>query len=129
MHVSIEINRGGNFMRTMLLALVSGVALSMSGASFADPANTSAAAAAAATPEPMAQSSVPTATQTDSQGKGGTQTVSATGEKLICHHPVHEGTVLPQQVCLTQHAWDLIRLRAQKNVSDWQMHGYQAKMN
>ena len=99
----------------------------MSCAALANPADTSAAAAEAA-PEPMAQSTmVPQATQTDSQGAGGVQPVAANnGEKLICHHPVHEGTVLPQEVCLTAKAWERIRLREQKNVSDWQMHGYQA---
>jgi hypothetical protein len=109
----------------MLFALVSGLALSLSGAALADPANSAAAAAA---PEPMAQpNAVPQATQTESQGAGGTRPVAATGgEKLICHHPVHEGTVLPQEVCLTERAWERIRLRTQKNVSDWQMHGYQA---
>lgn len=116
-------------MRTMLLALVSGAALSLAGTALADPANTSAAAAAAAAPEPMAQSTVPQATQTESQGTGGVQPVAdASGEKLICHHPVHEGTVLPQEVCLTEKAWERVRLRERKNVSDWQMHGYQARV-
>jgi hypothetical protein len=112
-------------MRVTLFALAAGFALSMSGA-LADPANTSAAAAATA-PEPMAQSAVPQATQTESQGAGSAQPVAAADDqKLICHHPVHEGTILPQQVCLTKHAWELIRLREQKNVSDWQLHGYLA---
>ena len=110
-------------MRTMLFALVSGLALSVSGIAVADPVNTSAVAAAA--PEPMVQSTVPTAEHTDAQATHDTAQV-ASGEKLICHHQVHEGTVLPQEVCLTQQAWDRIRLREQKHVSDWQMHGYQA---
>jgi len=98
----------------------------MSGATIADPANTSAAAAAAA-PEPMAQTStLPGAEHTDARTAQNAPQTSANGEKLICHHPVHEGTVLPQEICLTQQAWDRIRLREQKNVSDWQMHGYQA---
>ena len=110
-------------MRKTLLVLASGLALSLSGAALADPANTSAAAAAAA-PEPMEQSApLPHSEHTDG-GAAATQ-VSAKGEKLICHHPVHEGTVLPQEVCLTQQAWDRIRIREQKNVNDWQMHGYQ----
>ncbi|HTT96979.1 MAG TPA: hypothetical protein VMF58_02940 [Rhizomicrobium sp.] len=112
-------------MRKTLLAFVSGLALSMSVAALADPAGTS--AAAAATDEPMAQSSdVPHALHTEAGTAGATTQVSANGEKLICHHPVHEGTVLPQEVCLTQRDWDRIRLREQKNVNDWQMHGYQA---
>ncbi len=113
-------------MRAMLFILVSGFALAMSGAAFADPANTSAAAAAAA-PEPMAQTAtIPGAEHTDPQTVRDAPQTTANGEKLICHHPVHEGTVLPQEICLTQQAWDRIRLREQKNVSDWQMHGYQA---
>ena len=115
-------------MRTLLFGLVSGLALSLSGAAFADPVDTSSAAMSA--PEPMAQSSVPQAEHTDARATGTATQVSAKGgEKLICHHPVHEGSVLPQEICLTQHDWDRIRLREQKNVSDWQMHGYQAAVH
>lgn len=113
-------------MRTTLLALTSGLALSTS-AMAADPQSTSSAAMAA--PEPMTQSAtVPQPEHTDSQGTATAQPVSAAGEKLICHHPVHEGTILPQQVCLTKHAWDLIRLREQKNVEDFQHRAYQNRM-
>lgn len=114
-------------MRFTSFAIACGLALSVS-ASMADPASTSSAAMAA--PEPMAQSAtVPQPEHTDSQGTAA-QNASATpdSEKLICHHPVHEGTILPQQVCLTKHAWDLIRMREQKNVSDFQQRAYQAKM-
>jgi hypothetical protein len=112
-------------MRKAFLVIVSGLALSMSGAAMADPANTSAAAAAA--PEPMAQAtSLPGPEHTDAPAAGVATQVSASGEKLICHHPVHEGTVLPQEVCLTQKAWERIREREQKKVNDWQVHGYQA---
>lgn len=111
-------------MRKIILALVSGLTLSISGAG-ADPASTSGAAAAA--DEPMTQTNaVPHAEHTDAATAGATTQVSAHGEKLICHHQVHEGTVLPQEVCLTQQAWDRIRIREQKHVNDWQMHGYQA---
>jgi len=113
-------------MRKAVLVIVTGLVLSISGAALADPANTSAAAAAAA-PEPMAQPAVlPHSEHTEAATANATTQVSASGEKLICHHPVHEGTVLPQQVCLTQRDWDRIRQREQKNVNDWQMHGYQA---
>lgn len=113
-------------MRITLLALASGLALSTA-AMAADPQSTTSAAMAA--PEPMARSTaVPQPEHTDSQGTAMAQPVSATGEKLICHHPVHEGTILPQQVCLTKHAWDLIRLREQKNVEDFQHRAYQANM-
>jgi hypothetical protein len=115
-------------MRVLILGLVSSLAISVVGTAFADPIDTSSAAMAA--PEPMAQTTVPQATQTEAQGAGSaTQPVSANGEKLICHHPVHEGTVLPQEVCLTKAAWERIRLREQKNVNDWQMRGYQAAIH
>ena len=113
-------------MRTTLLAFASGFAV-LTAAMAADPQPTSSAAMAA--PEPMTQSAtVPQPEHTDSQGTATAQPVSATGEKLICHHPVHEGTILPQQVCLTKHAWDLIRLREQKNVEDFQHRAYQGRM-
>lgn len=115
-------------MRKTLLVLFSGLALSISGAVLANPADTSSAAMAA--PEPMTQTSaLPHAEHTDGQTANATTQVSAKGEELICHHPVHEGTTLPQEVCLTQHDWDRIRMREQKNVTDWQMHGYQAAVH
>jgi SH3-like domain-containing protein len=110
-------------MRTTCLAIFSSIALSISATAIADPANTSAAAAAA--PEPMAQSStLPAPEHTDLQA--ASVTTQAGGEKLICHHRVHEGQVLPQQICLTQRDWERVRLNEQKHVSDWQLHGYQA---
>jgi hypothetical protein len=107
-------------MRVMLFALVSGLALSVFGAALADPANTSAAAAAAA-PEPMAPSStLPGSEHIDAQpAKNAPQT--AKGEKLICQHRIHEGTVLPQKICLTKVSWERIRLEEQKNVSDMEL--------
>ena len=114
-------------MRLTLLALASGLVLSISATTGgADPQS----AAAAAAPEPMAQSTtVPEPVHTNTQGPGEVQPVSPTGEKLICHHPVHEGTILPGEICLTKHAWDLIRLRQQKNVEDFQRRGFQTGMN
>jgi hypothetical protein len=109
-------------MRKTHLAFLSGLALSISMAAMADPAGTSGAAAAA--PEPMAQSAVPGSEHTGIQPASATTQVK--GEKLICHHPVHEGSVLPQEICLTQRDWDRVRLNEQKKVNDWQMHGYQA---
>jgi hypothetical protein len=113
-------------MRTRYFALISSMALSVSATAIADPANTSAAAAAA--PEPMTQSTpLPHSERTDVPD-AAVQPASATDDdhKVICHHKVHEGTVLPEQICLTKQAWERVRLQAQKNVSDWQMHGYQA---
>jgi hypothetical protein len=113
-------------MRLTLLALASGLVLSVSATTAG--ADTQSAAATAA-PEPMAQSTaVPGPVHTNTQGTGEAQPVSPTGEKLICHHPVHEGTILPGEVCLTKHAWDLIRLRQQKNVEEFQHRGFQTGM-
>lgn len=114
-------------MRLTSLAMACSFALSIS-AAMADPNSTSSAAMAA--PEPMAQSAtVPQPEHTDSQGTAA-QNTSATpdSQKLICHHPVHEGTILPQQVCLTKHAWDLIRMREQKEVEDFQRRSYTNRM-
>lgn len=117
-------------MRAMLLAFTSGFVLSVSFAAMAaDPQSTSPVVTAA--PEPMARSeTVPQPEHTDTQGTATTQNASATpdSQKLICHHPVHEGTILRQQVCLTKHAWDLIRIREQQNVSDFQRRSYEATM-
>lgn len=111
-------------MRLTLLALASGMVLCISATTAG--ANPQSAAAAAA-PEPMAQSTtLPGPLHTNTQG--GAQPVSPAGEKLICHHPVHEGTILPGEVCLTKHAWDLIRLRGQKNLEDFQHRGFQTGM-
>ena len=111
-------------MRLTLFTLASALTLSASATVWAaDPQSTTLSAA----PEPMAQptAALPAPVSTESQGSAAAQQVSTEGEKLICHHPVHEGTILPGEVCLTKHAWDLIRLREQKNVEDFQRRGFQ----
>ena len=113
-------------MRTMFLVLACGFAFSTA-AMAGDPQSNASIVTAA--PEPMAHSeTVPQAVHTDMQGTAESAAATPDSEKLICHHPVHEGTILPQQVCLTKHAWELIRLREQKNVSDFQRRAYQTKM-
>ena len=55
------------------------------------------------------------------------QPISATtndSAQVICHHLVHEGVLMRQQVCLTKHAWERMRLQTQKTVSDFQVHSY-----
>jgi hypothetical protein len=115
-------------MRLLLIAFACGLALSASTAAIAaDPQATSPTVTAA--PEPMAQSTtLPGPEHTDPQATAQNASAAPSSEKLICHHPVHEGTILPQQVCLTKHAWDLIRQREQKNVEDFQRRAYQARM-
>lgn len=90
-------------MRLTLLVLASGLMLSVSASmSTADPQP----AAAAAAPEPVATSVAAKPVPED--------------EKVICHHPVHEGTIMPQRICLTRRSWDRIRMRDQKNVDDFE---------
>jgi Spy/CpxP family protein refolding chaperone len=98
-------------MRLTLLAIASGLFLSVSASmSAADPQS----AAAAAAPEPMATSAAASPVSED--------------QKVICHHPVHEGTVMPQEICLTKRSWDRIRMRDQKNVDDFQHRSFSMQM-
>lgn len=43
---------------------------------------------------------------------------------VICHHLVHEGLLMRQQVCLTKQAWERVREQTQKAVSDFQVHSF-----
>lgn len=43
------------------------------------------------------------------------------GEPLICHYYYYEGRVLPRPVCKTEHQWVRERLRAQADVSQFQL--------
>ena len=91
-------------MRTTVLAFASGLALTFATAAFADMSATT------PQPEQMAQP-ISATTANDSR-------------QVICHHLVHQGTVMPQAVCLTKRAWERIRLQTQKTVSDFQVHSY-----
>jgi hypothetical protein len=55
------------------------------------------------------------------------QPISATtadSKQVICHHLVHEGVLMNQQVCLTKQSWERMRLQTQRAVSDFQIHSF-----
>ena len=90
-------------MRVTVLAIAS--ALAFSTAASADQAIT------ALTPQPEEMAQPISATANDSKA-------------VICHHLVHEGVLMRQQVCLTKETWERIRLQTQKTVSDIQVHSF-----
>ena len=90
-------------MRNTILAASAGLALAFAAPAIADTEMVG--------PQPVQMSQPISATTNDS-------------EKVICHHLVHEGVLMRQQVCLTKHAWERIRLQTQKTVSDFQVHSY-----
>jgi hypothetical protein len=92
-------------MRPTVLAIAATLALGFAGAASADQAAT------ALTPQPEAMAQPISAAADDSK-------------KVICHHLVHEGMLMPQQVCLTKRAWERVRQETQKTVSDFQVHSY-----
>jgi len=93
-------------MRKITLAITSGIALTFATATLADEAMS----ALTAQPEQMAQPI--------------SATTSNDASKVICHHLIHQGTVMPRPVCLTKQTWERIRLQTQKTVSDFQVHSY-----
>jgi hypothetical protein len=49
-------------------------------------------------------------------------------KEVICHHLVHEGALMHQQVCLTKRAWERVRLQTQQTVSNFQVHSFSVPM-
>jgi hypothetical protein len=47
---------------------------------------------------------------------------------VVCHHLVHEGMLMRQQVCLTKREWERVRLETQRTVSDIQVHSFVVPM-
>jgi len=41
--------------------------------------------------------------------------------QVVCHHLVHEGALMHQQVCLTKRAWERMRMQTQMAVSNWEI--------
>ncbi|MGQ0741970.1 MAG: hypothetical protein ACT4OG_06715 [Alphaproteobacteria bacterium] len=80
-------------MRTAILAIISGVALSLSASAFA------------------------------SEAAKGEQTVSAVpdSQKVVCRYLPHEGSLIPKQYCATQYVWDKRRRDLQQNISEMQL--------
>jgi hypothetical protein len=97
-------------MRVTVLALASSAALAFATTAFADTDMTS------VTPEPMAMSHPISATTANDS------------KTVICHHLIHEGTLMPQQVCLTKHSWELMRAETQRTVSDFEVHSFVVPM-
>lgn len=93
-------------MRVTVLAIASTVALAFATAASADETMS------ATTPQAEAMAQPISATASDDS------------KTVVCHHLVHEGILMRQQVCLTKHAWERIRLQTQKTVSDFQIHSY-----
>lgn len=93
-------------MRTTVLALASGLALTFATAALADTDMSS----LTPQPEQMAQ---PISAITTGDSK-----------QVICHHLVHQGAIMPQAVCLTKQTWERMRLQTQRTVSDFQVHSY-----
>jgi len=51
------------------------------------------------------------------------QPISASADdarQIVCHHLVHEGTLMPHAVCLTKHVWERMREDTQMAVSNMQ---------
>ncbi len=81
-------------MRLGILAIVSGVALSLSAAAFASEAQTENAQQASA---------------------------SNDEQKIVCHYQTHQGIVLAKPICASQYAWDKERRRQQRELADYQI--------
>lgn len=92
-------------MRMNVLAVVSGLALTFATAALADDAMS------ALTPQPEQMAQPISASTNDAK-------------QVVCHHLVHEGILMREQVCLTKQTWERIRLQTQKTVSDFQVHSY-----
>ncbi len=90
-------------MRKTILAATAGLALALAAPALAD------TEMVGPQPEQMAQPI--SATTNDS-------------EQVVCHHLVHEGVLMRQEVCLTKRAWERVRLQTQKAVNDFQVHSY-----
>ena len=93
-------------MRATVFAIASTLALTVAGAASADQATS------ALTPQPEAMAQPISAAVNDDS------------KTVICHHLVHEGVLMRQQVCLTKRAWERMRLETQRSISDFQVHSY-----
>jgi Spy/CpxP family protein refolding chaperone len=89
-------------MRTLLIAFASSLALS--------------AAAFAQTDK----SSVPDAEHM-------AHSISATAgdsKEIVCHHLVHQGMLMSQEVCLTKRAWERMRQQTQRTIDEIQVRSF-----
>ena len=97
-------------MRVTVFAIASTIALAFAPAAFAD------TAMAAVTPQAEAMAQPISASAIDDS------------KAVVCHHLVHEGMLMRQQVCLTKRAWERVRLETQRTVSDFQVHSFVVPM-
>ncbi len=79
-------------MRTLTVAVLSGLGLLAAPFAFADDA------------KPMAPTPVST----------------TASEPLICHAMAHEGSVVHRSECRTQKEWDRVRFQSQESLREWQ---------
>ena len=91
-------------MRNLVPAVVCGLGLLVSGVAMADGVQQS------------NQSAMTPATYSSTPESDGTN-------RIVCRHRIYQGMLLPQYVCATQHQWDEARYQAQREVSDFQLHG------
>jgi hypothetical protein len=89
-----------------VLAIASVAALALTGPAFADEIMSD------VTPQPVVMSQ-PISSTTPHDSK-----------TVICHHLIHEGTLMPQQECLTKRSWERMRQDTMKTVSDFEVHSY-----
>lgn len=94
-------------MRMTALAVISTASIAFATAAFADAATTS------VTPQPQQMAAPPISA-----------TVADDSKTIVCYHLVHEGNLMPAQVCRTKRVWQRVRLDNQKAVSDFQIHSF-----
>lgn len=93
-------------MRTIIPAIVAGLAVSFSVPAFAGDASQP-VAVAPATAQPAS--------------------ATPASDKLICRQIAHEGMLVKTSACHTQQEWDDIRHRQQHEVADFQNRNYQTQ--
>jgi hypothetical protein len=93
-------------MRATIFAIASTLALTFAGAASADEATS------ALTPQPESMAQPISASANDD------------AKTVVCHHLVHEGLLMREQVCLTKRAWERVRLETQRSINDFQVHSY-----
>lgn len=92
-------------MHKTILAASIGLTLALTAPAIAD------VAMSALTPQPEQMAQPVSATTNDSKD-------------VVCHHLVHEGLLMRDQVCLTKREWDRVRLQTQRAVTNFQVHSY-----
>ena len=97
-------------MRVIIFAIASTATLAFAPSAFAD------ASMSAVTP------------QAETMAQPISASAASDSKAVVCHHLVHEGMLMRQQVCLTKRAWERVRLETQRTVSDLQVHSFVVPM-